>query len=133
MANAIKLEVVTPLRPVAEVTVTQVIAPGYMGEFTVLPGHATYVARLSPGRLSYVAQDGTHEFVIGAGFADVRGDRMVVLTTSASTREELSADKVRLTLETARKQLSGLGSDDPGFQDTFEQVQLLEASQRLLG
>lgn len=133
MATAIKLEVVTPLRPVAEVTVTQVVAPGYMGEFTVLPGHATYVARLSPGRLSYTAEDGSHDYVIGAGFADVRGDRMVVLTSSAATREELSADGVRSSLEAARKQLAGLGSDDVGFQDAFERVQLLEASQRLLG
>ena len=53
---------------------TVVHLPGAMGAFTVLPGHASLISTLTPGRVSYSAADGEHSLTIEGGIADVDRD-----------------------------------------------------------
>ena len=51
---------------------TAVHLPGAMGAFTVLPGHASLISTLTPGRVRYTTPDGADESVeIKGGVADV--------------------------------------------------------------
>lgn len=45
--------------------------PGALGAFTVLPGHASLISTLTPGRVRYTAPDGEHSLDIEGGIADV--------------------------------------------------------------
>ncbi|MDE6556163.1 MAG: ATP synthase F1 subunit epsilon [Duncaniella sp.] len=50
--------------------------PGSMGAFTVLPGHASLVATLTPGTIRFTTPDGEEEqrHDITGGIADVNSD-----------------------------------------------------------
>ena len=54
MASTIKLELVTPERLIVSEEVDEVIAPGYEGEFGVLPEHTQYLATLRIGSYNFV-------------------------------------------------------------------------------
>jgi len=53
LADKILLEVVTPVERVLSKEVDEVVAPGELGEFGVLPGHVPFLTLLLPGELRY--------------------------------------------------------------------------------
>lgn len=55
---------------------TAVHLPGTLGEFTVLPGHASLISTLTPGKVRYATDQGEQATEITGGIADV--DRDVV-------------------------------------------------------
>ena len=64
MAERLELKVITPSRVVISEEVDEVIAPGELGEFGVLPGHVPFITLLMPGELKY-RKDGTERrFII---------------------------------------------------------------------
>ena len=65
MASTIKLEVVTPERLLVSEPVDEIIAPGYEGEFGVLPEHTQFLAILQIGILRY--RKGTDVRKLAAG------------------------------------------------------------------
>ena len=54
---------------------TVVHLPGAMGAFTVLPGHASLISTLTPGKVRYTTPaDGEKEVEIEGGIADIDND-----------------------------------------------------------
>ncbi|MDP7110386.1 MAG: ATP synthase F1 subunit epsilon [Myxococcota bacterium] len=79
-ADSFLLEVVTPAAKVFSGTVSEVRAPGFEGEFGVLPGHADYVTAMRPGPLTFQHEGQSRRLLVGAGFAEVGTDKVVLLT-----------------------------------------------------
>ena len=48
--------------------------PGAMGAFTVLPGHASLISTLTPGRVRYTTGGSEQSVEIQGGIADVDSD-----------------------------------------------------------
>lgn len=82
MADRMRLRVYTPERQLADAEVTEVTAPGALGEIGVLPDHAALVTALDPGVLSYKQGGTLVRLRLGAGFAEVRDNLVTVLTDS---------------------------------------------------
>jgi F-type H+-transporting ATPase subunit epsilon len=76
----ILLQVITPTRLVVDERVDEVVAPGEVGEFGVLPGHVPLITVLTEGELKY--KKGSHEkkIIVEGGIAEVRDDMVTVLT-----------------------------------------------------
>ncbi len=79
---ALKIQIVTPRGIAHTGDVTDVQAPGELGEFGVLPGHIPFLTTLRPGTLTLRNGDGARKFTIGAGFAEAGAERVVILTES---------------------------------------------------
>ena len=79
MANEIHLRVVTPIELVVDEQVDEVIAPGEVGEFGVLPGHEPFVTTLQNGELKYRVGGVEEKIKIEGGLADVREDNVSIL------------------------------------------------------
>ena len=79
MPGQITLEIVTPERLVLEELVDEVLLPGAEGDFGVLPGHCEFLSTLREGELRYHAGGQSETFMLAGGFAEVRGDRVIVL------------------------------------------------------
>jgi F-type H+-transporting ATPase subunit epsilon len=93
MAKTFKLEVVTPDRQVIAEAVSMVTLPGLLGEFGVLPGHAAFLSALKKGKMK-ITRDGKAEFhLIGSGYAEVKGDAVIVLTESVEGIEGSELDR----------------------------------------
>lgn len=114
VTGSLFLDVVTPTRKLLEgVVVPWVKVPGACGELEVLPGHVDLMTVLGTGELSFPTDGGgIRHFAVSYGFAEVQGDRVMVL---AETCEEASAiDRSRAAkAETkAKQQLTGALTPD---------------------
>ena len=73
----------------------EVIAPGYHGEFGVLPEHTPYLTILSIGVLRYRKGDGTKKVAVGGGFAEVTPERVGVLADVAGEGGGVGVERAR--------------------------------------
>ena len=109
----LRLEVVTPARPLVSAEVDGVVAPGREGEFGVLPGHERFLAPLSAGVLRYRTGGGETRVAVAGGFAEVSEDRVTVLASAASLPADVDAAQAREELAEAEAALAELGSLSP--------------------
>lgn len=85
-AGHLRLVVVAPQGSVAKAYVTELTAPGVMGEFGVLPGHIPFLSAMASGVLAYVEDGQTRLIAVGPGYVEVGTDEQVVVLTSQSAR-----------------------------------------------
>ena len=115
MASTIKLELVTPERLLVSEEVDEVIAPGYEGEFGVLPAHTQFLVTLRIGVLRYRKGDRVWKIAMGGGFAEVTPDRVVVMADVAEKAEEIDVERARRARDRAESALKDLVMDDAEF------------------
>ena len=98
MANAIKLEIVTPEATVYSEDVDMVTLPGVEGQMGVLPQHVRLMTQLVPGEL-IVRKDGHDDFMaVGEGLVDVNNERVSIVTNMAiavDRIDEAAAEEAR--------------------------------------
>jgi len=112
------LRVVTPIRPVVDAEVTEIVAPGTEGEFGVLPLHVTFLGALAPGIVTYVEAGAKRRIVINGGYAEVRGDDLTILADAAEFPEEIDAVLARAEVARLEEALAQ-GGADPTETDKF--------------
>ena len=115
MASTIRLEVVTPERLLVSDEVDEIVAPGYEGEFGVLPEHTQYLAILAIGILRYRKGSETRRMAVGGGFAEVMPDRVVVMADVAEKAEEIDVERARRAHARAEELLRTLSLDDATY------------------
>jgi F-type H+-transporting ATPase subunit epsilon len=93
------LALTTPKGALVDTEVDEVIAPGVLGEFGILPGHIPFLSALRPGVLVCRAKDSVRVFAVGEGVLEVArvageggGDKVLVLVDQAVTAEEVDRD-----------------------------------------
>ncbi len=123
MASTIKLEVVTPERLLVSEDVDEIIAPGYEGEFGVLPEHTQYLAILAIGILRYRKGSEVRKMAVGGGFAEVLPDRVVVMADVAEKAEEIDVERARRAHARAEELLRALSLDDATYEKAHAALQ----------
>lgn len=111
-----RLRIVTPVRPIVDAEVTEVVVPGSEGEFGVLPLHVTFLGALAPGVLTYVEDGAKRRVVLDGGFAEVRGDDLTILADAAEFPEEIDGGRARAEVSRVEEALAG-GTTDPAQTD----------------
>lgn len=92
MAESFQFDLVSPERLLVSESVTAVIAPGAEGYMTVMARHAPLMTTLKPGVVVATTTSGAdRRFYVRGGFADVTGDRLVLLAEQAIPAEDLDA------------------------------------------
>jgi F-type H+-transporting ATPase subunit epsilon len=81
---------------------------GYLG---ILPGHAPLLTELAPGELEYTSGGAKHTLAVNWGFAEVLGDRVIVLAQSAERAEEIDLTRAEKAKTRAEERLKRF--DDP--------------------
>ncbi|HEU4950290.1 MAG TPA: F0F1 ATP synthase subunit epsilon [Candidatus Deferrimicrobiaceae bacterium] len=123
MASTIRLELVTPERLLLSEEVDEVVAPGYEGEFGVLPDHTPYLAILNIGMLRYRKGNEVRRIALGGGFAEVSPERVVVMADTAERAEEIDLERARRARERAEAALKQLSLDDETYAKTYAALQ----------
>ncbi len=123
MASTIRLELVTPERALVSEEVEEVVAPGYEGEFGVLPDHTPFLVILSIGVLHYRKGGDLRKVAIGGGFAEVGPDRMVVLADVAEKASEIDVDRAGKARDRAEAALKDLAMDDAAYRRAWLALQ----------
>jgi F-type H+-transporting ATPase subunit epsilon len=115
MADEIQLRIVTPSEELLDERVTEVTAPGTVGEFGVLPDHAAFLSSLEIGRLSYRTSGAAHHIAVRGGFAEVANNIMTVLADDAARSADINAGAARESLQAAEQALAKLSPVDPEY------------------
>jgi len=110
MAATFPLEVITPEAKVFAGEVETVLAPGFYGDFGVLPEHEPYITAMRAGVLRF-DHDGRHHFyVVGAGFAEVSPEKVILLVDLC---EDASAADARAAAEAMKADEQAMMDNDP--------------------
>ena len=123
MASTIRLELVTPERLLLSEEVDEVVAPGYEGEFGVLPGHTQYLAILNIGVLWYRKESTVKKIALGGGFAEVTHERVVVLADTAERADEIDLERAQRARDRAEARLKELSMDDETHAKAYAALQ----------
>jgi F-type H+-transporting ATPase subunit epsilon len=112
VAERLTLELATPTRLAVATEVDEVVIPGSLGYFGVLPGHAPLLATLGIGELTYrVGRDEYHVAVSG-GFAEVLNDKVIVLADVAETPADIDRARAERARDRAEGRLAGRSQEE---------------------
>ena len=115
MAEKLHLELVTPYRKILSEQVDEVVAPGTVGEFGLLPGHTPMLTTLDIGELSY-KQDGKIFYIaVNWGYVEVEEDTVTVLVETAEVADQIDLERAKAALGRAEEALKTLDTEDKKF------------------
>src|SRR5574341_679995 len=89
LPSKLNLEVVTPEGLLLREDVDEVIAPGELGYFGVLPGHTPFLSALGLGEITYRQDDQTYHLTCFWGFCEVLPDRVGILAEIGERAEDI--------------------------------------------
>ncbi len=110
-----RFELATPTRMLVSSEVDEVVAPGTEGYFGVLPGHAPFLTTLGSGEVCYRTGRDERCLAVSGGFAEVTGERVIILAESAELPGEIDVARAEKARQRAELRLSGktpLGSPE---------------------
>ena len=102
MADTMKFDLVSPERRLASGQVASVQIPGMDGDMTAMPDHAPTITTLRPGILRVDGPDGTAEYVVTGGFAEITAAGVSVLAERALAREDMTQETMDEIMEEAK-------------------------------
>ena len=101
----LKLEIVTAESPVFTGEVDSIVAPGSVGQFTILPHHAAFMTMLEAGELC-LRMGGQETFmVVSGGFLEVIDDKVIVLADAAERADDIDAARAEAAKKRAQEQM----------------------------
>ena len=118
----LKLEIVTPLARVYSDTIDTVVIPTLDGEIGILPGHIPLLTQVDDGELRVTRNGKTEALVVGAGFAQILGDKVSVLAESAIEEAEINDNAVEDALRRAEEALSRKEALEPAEVERLEGI-----------
>jgi F-type H+-transporting ATPase subunit epsilon len=112
VAERLTLELATPTRLVVTAEVDEVVIPGSMGYFGVLPGHAPLLATLGIGELTYRIGRDEYHVAMSGGFAEVRNDKVIILADVAETPADIDRTRAERARDRAEARVSGRATQE---------------------
>ncbi len=129
--STFQLEVVTPQRLIVSDEVTELMAPGSEGYFGVLPGHIPFITTLKIGELTYWKGKNERHLAVTWGYAEVRGDKVIVLAEMAERAEEVDMERAQRARDRAEAHLRQWAAGDETIDFARAQAALMRALTRL--
>ena len=93
--------------------VDMVVAPGELGEFTLLPSHARLISTLAPGVLRFDQDGVSTSLALTGGFLEVADNRVTVLADAAERDEDIDLERAEAALAKAQERIDS----EPGNVD----------------
>ncbi len=108
------LTITTPRGYLVQTEVEEIVAPGVLGEFGVLPGHIPFMSVLKPGVLSYRGKDGLKCLAVGDGILQVarvsqgenQSDKIEVLVNRGEHGKDIDREAAQRELGASEAELA---------------------------
>jgi len=106
MAETVQFDLVSPERRLASVSAREVQIPGAEGDLTAMADHAPLITTLRPGIVRVTGAEGTQDYVVTGGFAEISGETVSVLAERAVAREDLTREDFKSMVDEATERLA---------------------------
>lgn len=121
--------VVTPEQQVFDQTVTQAILPAHDGQIGILTDRAPLLVKIGLGTLRLDVQGGkSQEFFVDGGIAQMKDNRLTVLTEEATPAAEIDAEAARVEYAEAEARVP---TDERTREDRTHAMRRARAKQEL--
>ncbi len=112
MAKGFHCSIVTPTETVFDEEVAYASFPAWDGQQGVMAGQSPLLTRLGFGSLRLdFAEGGSRWYLLEGGFAEVKNERLSLLTERATPAEKLSVEEAQAELAEARARVTADGED----------------------
>ena len=91
--------------------VDTVVAPGGLGEFTVLPSHARMISTLTSGVLRFDQGGDSVSLALSGGFLEVSDNRVTILADAAEQDDAIDIERAEAALDRAQKRIASSPAD----------------------
>ena len=92
MADTFQFDLVSPERRLASQQATSVLIPGAEGDMQAYADHAPVITTLRPGVLRVEGPEGTSDYIVTGGFAEISSRGVSVLAERALPRGDITQD-----------------------------------------
>ncbi len=107
----LQLAVVTAEGETFSGEVDAVVAPGGLGEFTVLPSHARMISTLDAGILRFDQDGESVSLALTGGFLEVSDNRVTILADAAERDDAIDLDRAEAALARAQERIASTTAD----------------------
>lgn len=105
MAKTFHLELLASDRPFYVGECEHLVYPASDGLMGILPGHETFITVIEPGEIKYKVDGQWRYCAISEGFAEVRGDYVLILGDAIELPDEIDVKRAEEAAERAREQM----------------------------
>lgn len=126
MADKLELQVITPSSLVINEEVDEVVAPGELGEFGVLPGHVAFITLLMPGELRYRKEGSERKLIVWGGVSEVRDDKVTVLTDNVEDPVDINTEAARREAEAILEELKNFSGNPKELKELNRRLRLAQ-------
>jgi F-type H+-transporting ATPase subunit epsilon len=134
LPTRLTLEVVTPEGLLLREEVDDVVAPGDLGYFGVLPGHTPFLTTLGAGEISYGVGGARQRLTCFWGFCEVLPDRVSILAELGERAEQIDLARAEAARDRAAARMKSI-QDEAGYaeahQDYIRAVTRLSVARRV--
>lgn len=118
---AFRCVIVTPEEQALDESATQAIVPAWDGQLGILSNRSPILVKLGMGTLRVDVQGGRRRnFFIDGGIAQMKDNRLTILTNEASAAEDIDVESARAEYNEASARVA---SDPKGREDRTRQMQ----------
>jgi F-type H+-transporting ATPase subunit epsilon len=121
------LDVVTPAKAVIHREVDEVIVPGVLGEFGILPMHSPFLTMIGTGTLRTIRDKEVRKYVVSGGFAEVSGDRVIILTEICESADEIDLANAKKTVQETEKRVLELDASNESYAEHWNRLKRAQA------
>jgi F-type H+-transporting ATPase subunit epsilon len=126
---AFQATIVTPEEQTFDQTVVQAILPAHDGEIGILTGRAPLLVKLGQGPLRLdLSGGGRQVFYVEGGVAQMKDNKLTILTNQAIRPETISKESARAELAEA---IARRITDDKSFEDRQRRINRARALEEL--
>ena len=101
----LQLDIITAEGEVYSGITDLVVAPGQVGEFTILPSHAPLMTTLQPGEVRLTEDGESLSLAVSGGFLEVNGNRVVILADAAERDEDIDLERAEAAVRQAQERI----------------------------
>ena len=124
---ALTVEIVPPTETAYSGEVLEVQAPGFLGEFGVLPEHTLFLSVVKAGVVTVVTDSGPTRYVVGRGFAEAGPDRLSLLTEICEEGSTVDKEAAKTLLAESEKTMTTADPNGGDFAHAEHQAEIARA------
>lgn len=126
--KSLNIELATPTSKQSIGEASSCSAPGVLGRFQILPGHADFISELAVGDIKIESAGETQYYAISGGFLEVVDNRVLLLLETAETAEQIDIQRAEKAKERANERLQ---AKNPAIDIARAEAALARALNRL--
>jgi len=125
--DSLEVEIVTQTAVAFQAVASEVTAPGFHGEFGVLPDHSPFLSVMIPGVVRITTEEKVFSFIVGRGFVEAGPRRVVLLAESCESPEGIDVKAAEEDLESAERDLAAAEPDTGASREATHRAQVARA------